>query len=615
MAARPLFTALGFMALAASSGTVDAQLAGYPNNGGRIPGTVAVGPQFPSAAGATPTQAPNYGSQPVYTAPPLNSYTPPRGTDPVNGAPAVSYGTPVGGPIAQGPIAQGPIAQGPIAQGSIAQGSTAQGAAQPALTAPTPAPPLSTPISTPVVSAPASNTSLPPVYSPPVVARPTYAPPTTPIVVSQAPPTSAPIAAPAIPTLAPQASNVLPTPNATIAPGSSGYVAPPVYGAYNSSNSYTPPTPDLSTPPAIPQYAPNNNYNSYNGAATGEMPVGRLTQQEISPYAHGSQPPKYTSWLPRMWTPGKTPVFDNTPANSNYGATYPNESPVAQSGSPYPGANCYPGTNCGPGVPCPCVVQEPWYANFAAISTLDAFKTPMDLDGLNANFGKRVGLAGSFPIWREMGFGGQVSSTAAWYDWKGSQFTGHDTRFQNFNTVGLFYRSCSTGLGFGVAHDWLYDDYYAQFHMSQFRVATAWEVNCNNEIGFWGALPQRRDSAFVGAPAVNNQFQSLLQGNLYWKHYWSDWAWTSTYAGLAESPSDISYGANVQVAVNNFIAVTGAATYVLPGSGGDIGRQEEIWNLSFGFLFYPGTAMAAQRSQFRPMFAPADNGNFATWRK
>lgn len=594
MAARPLFAALGFMALAASSGTVGAQMAGYPNNGGRLPGTVAAGPQFPGAVGAptSASAAPNYGSQPTYSAPPLRSYTPPRGTDPLNGAPAVSYGTPIGGPIAQGPIAQGPIAQG---------------ASQPALNAPTLAQPIPTPIvSTPAVSTSAPVTNLPPMYTPPVVAQPTYVPPTAPVTVSQAPPTSAPITAPAIPKIAPQTSDVLPTPNAATSSGSSGYVAPPVYGAYNTSNAYTPPTPDFSTPPAIPQYAPNNNYG--NGIST-PMPAGTLTQQEISPYAHGSQPPKYTAWLGRIWSPGK-PFFDNTPANSNYGAVYPNEAAVVQSGG-----QCYPGENCMPGVPGPCAVQETWYTNFAAISTLDAFKTPMDLDGLNANFGKRVGAIGSLPIWREMGLGGQVSSTAAWYDWKGSQFTGHDMRFQNFNSVGLFARSCKTGLGFGIAHDWLYDDYYAKTHMSQFRVAGSWEINCNNEVGFWGALPQRRDSAFVGTPAVNNQFQSLTQGNLYWKHYWSDWAWTSTYAGLAESPSDISYGANVQVAVNKFIAVTGAATYVVPGSGGDVGRQEEIWNLSFGFLFYPGTAMAAQRSQFRPMFAPADNGNFATWRR
>jgi len=601
MAARPLFAALGFMALAASSSTVGAQMAGYPNNGGQLPGTVVAGPQFPGAPTSVPA-APNYGSQPTYAAPPLRTYTPPRGTDPLTGAPAVSYGTPLTSPAPQS------VPQPPVATPFVA---------------PQYAPPQ-TPISNPIVPMQAptspsqsvqvlpSTTSLPPTYSPPVVVQPTYAPPQAPVVVTQAAPTSAPMAAPAIPTLAPPASNSLPTPNAAIPSGSNGYVPPPVYGAYNTPNAYAPPTPDYSTPPAIPQYAPNN---TYNGPATAEMPVGRLTQSEISPYAHGSAPPKYTAWLSRMWTPGKSPVFDNTPANSNYGAMYPNEASTAQSGSPYLGADCYPGTNCGPGVPCPTAVHEPFYTNVALISTLDAFKTPMDLDGLNANFGRRVGAIGSFPIWREMGFGGQVSSTAGWYDWKGTQFTGDEMRFQNFNSVGLFVRSCKTGLGFGVAHDWLYDDYYNKFHLSQFRVAGSWEINCNNEVGFWGALPQKRESVFIGTPSVENHFESLVQGSLYWKHYMSDCGWMSIYGGLAESPSDIACGGNLQVAVNRFVAVTGAATYVVPGSGGNEGRQEEIWNVSVGLMFYPGTAMAAQRSQFRPMFAPADNGNFATVRQ
>lgn len=601
MAVRPLFTTLGFVVLAVSSGTAGAQMAGYPDNGGRLPGTVVAGPQFPGATGPTSSTpaGTNFGSQPTYAAPPLRTYTPPRGTDPLIGAPAVSYGTPIVGPIAQG--------SNPPTASTIPQSASQSN-------------PITTPIPTPVVTslppigpeitvAPTTtNTTLPPTYAPQVVGQPTYAPPqAAPVVVSQAVPTYAPplpVAAPAFPTVAPQASSALPQQSASVAAGSSGYVPPPVYGSYNAPSAYAPPPPDLSTPPAIPQYAPNNNYS------TTPLEAGRLTQQEISPYAHGSAPPRFTAWLPRMWTPAKARIFDNTPANANYGAVYPNDPAAGQNVC----GPCYPSESCVPAAPCN-FAAEPWYTNFAAISTLDAFKTPMDLDGLNANFGKRVGAIGSFPIWREMGFGGQISSTAAWYDWKGSQFTGHDMRFQNFNSVGLFVRSCKTGLGFGIAHDWLYDDYYAKFHLSQFRVAGSWEINCNNEVGFWGALPQRRDSAFVGTPAVNNQFQSLVQGNLYWKHYWSDYAWSSTYAGLAESPSDISYGANVQVAVNRFVAVTGAATYVVPGSGGDIGRQEEIWNLSFGFLFYPGTAMAAQRSQFRPMFAPADNGNFATWRR
>ena len=610
MLARPIsnvlvssaFAVVGFLN---SSGTLHAQMAGYPNAGGRLPGAMPAGAQFP---GGQYIPVSYNAGQPVYATPPTNAYSPPRGTDPLTGAPAVSYGTPQ--PAPQSPYQAAP--GGPILAPS------SESVSQPI--------PVASPNAGPIASG-----------------RPTLAPPvTTPVtagpIASGAGASGAAVAGPVLvpqqaqataqaPTLAPPATSSLP-PIATPLPSTVGAAGMPnTYdGVYSTPNTYVRPTPDPTTPPAIPQYSPGTAQTPV------EMPVGNLSRQEISPYARGSAPPSYSAWLPRAWKPQSAPVYDNTPANANYGAFEPSggqpsygqepvygQQPVYGQGYPAmsPGGSgpYYPGQNCGPGVPCDCAPQEPWYTNVALFSTADAFKTPVDLDGLNGNFGRRIGGIASFPIFRDWGLGGQVSSSAGWYDWKGTLYTGDQQRYQNFNSIGFFARSCTTGLGFGIAHDWLYDDYYTGLNLSQFRVAASWEMNCNNEVGFWGALPQRRDSAFVGTPAVNNEFQSLTQGNLYWKHYWSDASWTSVYAGLAESPSDISYGANTQVAVTKFMAITGAFNYVVPGSGGNIGREEEIWNLSFGLVFYPGTAMAAQRSQFRPMFAPADNGNFATWRK
>jgi hypothetical protein len=65
------------------------------------------------------------------------------------------------------------------------------------------------------------------------------------------------------------------------------------------------------------------------------------------------------------------------------------------------------------------------------------------------------------------------------------------------------------------------------------------------------------------------------------------------------------------VAVNSCVAFTGGFEYILPGSGGTDGRQEEVWNLFFGVAIYPGTAMCTTQSQFRPFLPMADNGNFA----
>jgi hypothetical protein len=252
-----------------------------------------------------------------------------------------------------------------------------------------------------------------------------------------------------------------------------------------------------------------------------------------------------------------------------------------------------------------------WYDNLSIITEMNAFKGPLDLDGLNGNFGGRVGFFGAVPLMRSWGLGLEAGTTAGLYDWKGTQYTGGGTRYQMFSTVGVFQRFCSTGLGYGIVYDWLVDDYYHDFFFGQWRAAVSWQANAANEFGGWIALPDRRDSAFVGTPAVNNHFSSIVQGNIYWRHVWNCAASTTIFAGLAEQPSNIPFGASGQVALNNYVMLTGGFEYILPSSGGDNGRQEEVWALSAGLAFYPGSAMRVAQSQFRPFLPMADNGNFA----
>lgn len=379
---------------------------------------------------------------------------------------------------------------------------------------------------------------------------------------------------------------------------------PPVYQspafpapAYQVAAAQPPavPTPsyDIPTPTPVPNaYAPSS-LPGYGGtgapafvqpapAAAGEMPVGTFDRQNFPPYGAPTCPPKYKAWLPTKFaTPG--------------------------------GCGCGPCPTAVPGCAPPCCGDycSNWYDNLALLWESGAFKGPLDLDGLNGNFGSRVGAFGAVPLSREWGLGLQAGGSAGWYDWKGSQFTGDDAREQYFFTAGVFQRFCSTGFGYAVAYDWLIDDYYSNFYFGQWRVAASWQWNPCNEIGFWGALPDRRDEAFVGTPAVRNDFSSIIQGNLYWRHVWTCAASTTLFGGLAESPSDISWGSSSQVAVNNYLMLSGGFEYILPGSGGTDGYQEEAWALSFGLSIYPGTAMRVAQSQFRPFLPMTDNGNFA----
>jgi hypothetical protein len=261
-----------------------------------------------------------------------------------------------------------------------------------------------------------------------------------------------------------------------------------------------------------------------------------------------------------------------------------------------------------------CCECDRWCDNMTVIADIGAFKSPVDLDGLNGNFGGRVGGYTGVPIVKSLGIGAQFGSTAGWYDWKGSLYTGEDYRFQHFITAGAFQR-CECGLLYGGTYDWLRDDYYADFEFTQWRAVVGWELNPCNEIGVWAALPDRRDEAFVGTPAVLNRFSPVLQGNVYFRHVWNFGGTTTIFGGLCETPSDVSFGASSQVPLNDFVALTGSWEYILPGSGGTEGRQEELWNVSVGIAIYPGSAMSAVHSRFRPVLPMADNGNFGIYRE
>lgn len=336
------------------------------------------------------------------------------------------------------------------------------------------------------------------------------------------------------------------------------------------------------------------------------MPTGSFDRQNFSPNCPQTPPPPRSQWVSTYSLPlgakfsarGGSPEPGNAPPCGAYGAYGPSAG----------NAECNRCNDCGPYNPC-----ENWFDNIAFISAIDAFRGPLDLDAHNANFGKRFGIAGAVPLSKAWGVGLQFSSSVAWYDWMGSQFTGDKVRFQNFSTLGAFQRLCC-GLGYGVVYDWLYDDYYSKMNFSQFRAAVSWQYGCHGEIGVWGAMPYRKDATSIGNPAVLNNFQPVMQASGYWRHIWTDCAVTTTYVGIAESPSMIPFGTSAQVAINDYVAVVGNYEYILPRTHGAVGRRDEIWNVGVGFAFYPGSARRVARSQFRPLLPPANNGNFGIWR-
>jgi hypothetical protein len=259
--------------------------------------------------------------------------------------------------------------------------------------------------------------------------------------------------------------------------------------------------------------------------------------------------------------------------------------------------------------------REGFFDNVSFFSALDAFKGPLDLDGLNGNFGTRTGMMGAFPVLPRFGLGLQGGTSVAWYDPNGSLYTGSSSRFQNFTNVGVFQRTLDNRFSWGFCYDWLFDHYYSNMQFGQYRMKGGMMVGTRNELGIWAAVPQRRDSSILPGPALNT-FRPMSQGSLYWQHYWRGTASTQAWVGVAEKPGIFVCGATAFVPMGAATALTGTFNFITPDNlPGQPRRQNEVWNVSVGLAFYP-TARAdrAVTNRFRPVLSMPDNGTFAVRR-
>jgi len=253
-------------------------------------------------------------------------------------------------------------------------------------------------------------------------------------------------------------------------------------------------------------------------------------------------------------------------------------------------------------------------------TTVDAFQGPMDLDGVNANYGVRFTVNGALPISRAFGIGAQAGTSGVIADFYGTEFTGSRERTQNFTTVGVFQRLCVGGraLKYGLAFDWLFDEYYASFTMSQWRVKLAYEVSPVAEIGLWSTIPNDGDHALLGIDPqvpVLDAFKPFAQGSLYWQQCWSNGATTTTYVGIADEPGAWVFGGDGRIPMTPRLAFVGNVHYIAPSAEGVPAQEEEVWNISVGLEWTPGAcANRCRVGQFRPLFRLADNGLFAVRR-
>jgi hypothetical protein len=250
-------------------------------------------------------------------------------------------------------------------------------------------------------------------------------------------------------------------------------------------------------------------------------------------------------------------------------------------------------------------------------TSVEGFKGPLDLDNHNGNFGVQFAVNAGFPLSTQLGLGVQAGTSSILSDFHGAPLTGSGIRSQSFTTVGLYHRVLlgAKHVKYGFAFDWLTDDYYWSFNMSQWRVKLACELDPCNEIGIWSCIPNDGDTARLEADHQEyyyRRFKPLAQGSLYYNRCWCNGASTTAWMGIAEEPGEFVFGGDARMPVGDRLSVIGNFSYVLPSASAPLGQDEEMWNVSLGLEFTLGRGRNhCLMDKSGPLFPLANNGSFA----
>jgi hypothetical protein len=309
----------------------------------------------------------------------------------------------------------------------------------------------------------------------------------------------------------------------------------------------------------------------------------------------------------------------------------PAQFPVAPGTQPYdgrPGMTLTSGTeasfNAAPiGMPAPvcdgnaCATAH-WFDTLELFGGLEGSKQPQDF-GTNAEFGGRLHVNWGVPLLPDLGIGLQVGTAVDLTDNAVQVFErieGNTDRVQNFTTIGLFQRT-DWGLNWGVAYDFLFEDYYDNFNLGQVRAKVGYQLTPCDEIGAWGTIATEKDNGTFGAIPVT--LRPIDQASLFWRHTWENCAQTTFWIGgcpghgqvnvaLGDLPPTgprVVFGSDLHIPLSDSWALFGEANFLTPANSGTVDAY-------LGFCYYfGGTAHGFRQRLFSPVLPVADATSFA----
>ncbi len=251
------------------------------------------------------------------------------------------------------------------------------------------------------------------------------------------------------------------------------------------------------------------------------------------------------------------------------------------------------------------------------------FKNTVNRDQ-DGSFGFQGGVNLGLPLKRlTCGlFSGSLGVNSVQSNFAGSSFT-EENRNQLFVTAALF-RRVDQGLQGGVAYDYLNEDWYTGFGISQLRSELSWVTERGSSFGFRYTKAQMTETsvsvltnALGGQTLVTENWVAMRQYRTFYRKLVCDGeGYVEFSAGHTDEKHTIlALDFNTPLR-NDVCRFYGGFTYLLPqetilGNGGANGQ--ETWNVAMGVQFTPYKRRGHCRFNV-PLFDVADNGSFQVLR-
>ena len=163
----------------------------------------------------------------------------------------------------------------------------------------------------------------------------------------------------------------------------------------------------------------------------------------------------------------------------------------------------------------------------------------------------------------------------------------------------------------------MFQNFYDDFDLGQWRGDVGYRLNECNEIGGWFTISDRKNAGLFGTiPVV---LDPISQGSLYYRRTWENDAQTSFWIGVAEGHGEVNvalgdlkpvgervvFGSDLFIPLSPKLALLGQANFLTPADTGTV-------DAFLGMAYYPGGSHGARNRRFAPRMMVASNTTFAT---